>query len=238
MRPILWLVLLCTVVGHAAKDAPATSAASDSPTRFDKDILAFEALDKANPPPQHGLLLTGASTFRRWTDALEVFKAYPAINRGFGSSKTTDVLHYMDRITLPYHPRVIAYHCGSNDLNYDKATAAEVAGRVRTYWSRVRAENPDCVIILLSITHAPSRRAFWDEMKKTDAEFQKIAQTEKGVTFLDINPALNLPDGEPREGAYVKDNLHPSEQGYKAIAKLLLPAVAQAWQQTAPAFSK
>ena len=65
MRPILWLVLLCTVVGHAAKDAPATSAASDSPTRFDKDILAFEALDKANPPPQHGLLLTGASTFRR-----------------------------------------------------------------------------------------------------------------------------------------------------------------------------
>jgi len=231
-RLLAWLPLL--VLSALAADNPAAY----STEKFDKDIAAFEAADKANPPPQHAVLLSGASTFRRWKSYAEDFKGYEVINRGFGSSKTTDVLGYMDRITLPYHPRVVLFHCGSNDLNYDKATATEVADRVRTYWRRVKAENPDCVMILLSVTRAPSRRAIWDEMKKTDALFRQIAKSEKGVTYLDINPALNLADGEPRPGVYASDNLHPNEKGYEGIIALVRPALDQAWKETAPAFAK
>jgi lysophospholipase L1-like esterase len=53
---------------------------------------------------------------------------------------------------------------------------------------------------------------------------------------VDINPALNLPDGEPRPHVYLKDNLHPSEAGYEEMLKVIRPAVDSAWQATEAAF--
>jgi len=233
LRLLAWIPLALTLSLFAADVAqPAFSSA-----KYDKDIAAFEAADKANPPPPHAVLLSGASTFRRWTNYAEAFKGYPVINRGFGGSKTTEVLGYMDRITLPYHPRVVLFHCGSNDLNAGD-TAEAVAGRIREYLTRLRKNNPGCALIVLSTTHAPSRRKAWDEMKKADALFQQLAKSEKGVTYVDINPALNLPDGEPRPGVYASDNLHPNDKGYEGIIALLRPALDKAWQDTAPAFAK
>jgi lysophospholipase L1-like esterase len=55
---------------------------------------------------------------------------------------------------------------------------------------------------------------------------------------VDINPALNQPSGEGKEGHYLKDNLHPSEHGYQEIAKALKPAVDTAWKATEKAFKK
>ena len=228
MRLPLWLLSFGLVT---------LALAADYTSKFDKEIAAYEAKDQANPPPQHGVLLSGASTFRRWAKAAEALSGYPVINRGFGASKTTDVLGYEDRITLPYHPRVVVYHCGSNDLNAGDTPEA-VAGRVREYLTRLRKDNPHCAFILLSTTHAPSRRKTWEAMTKTDELFQKIAQAEKGVIYIDINPALNLPDGEPRPGIYVADNLHPSDKGYDAITAVLRPALDAAWKATAPAFTK
>ena len=235
--PFFWLCLLLSLAVQAADPNPSDATKSEQALRFSDDIKNFQAKDVANPPPPHGLLFSGASSFRRWTNLSEVFKGYPVINRGFGGSKTTEVLAYMDRITLPYHPRVVAFHCGSNDINAgDKAEL--VVERVRTYLHRLLQENPHCALVLLSTTHAPSRRKTWDEMVKLDRGFQEIARTEKSVTYVDINPALNLPDGEPRPGVYASDNLHPNEAGYVAISALLLPVIAAAWQQTAPAFTK
>jgi lysophospholipase L1-like esterase len=53
---------------------------------------------------------------------------------------------------------------------------------------------------------------------------------------VDINIALNLPNGEGKPGSYLKDNLHPDVEGYKAIASVLKPAVDAAWKATAAAF--
>ena len=231
LRLLAWLPLLFLSVFAADKPAAFSSA------KYDKDIAAFEAADKANPPPQHAVLLSGASTFRRWSKAAEALHGFPVINRGFGGSKTTEVLGYMERITLPYHPRVVVFHCGSNDLNAGD-TAEAVAGRVREYLTRLRKDNPDCAFILLSTTHAPSRRKAWDAMKQADALFQQIAKSEKGVTYVDINPALSLPDGEPRPDVYASDNLHPNDKGYEGIIAILRPALDQAWKDTAPAFAK
>jgi lysophospholipase L1-like esterase len=55
---------------------------------------------------------------------------------------------------------------------------------------------------------------------------------------VDINPALNLPDGEPRPDVYLKDNLHPSEAGYAAMLKFIRPAVDAAWQATEAAYKR
>lgn len=48
----------------------ANEQTSNSP-RFADEIANFEAQDKANPPPQNALLISGSSSARLWTTAAE-----------------------------------------------------------------------------------------------------------------------------------------------------------------------
>jgi lysophospholipase L1-like esterase len=170
-----------------------------------------------------------------WKNVAEEMKPYPVINRGFGGSYTTEVNGYMDRITLPYHPRVIAYQCGGNDVNAGDEPAAPI-GRIREYIERVRKENPDCAFVFIATTRAPSRKAKWPLLDEYNRQLAQICKDGKNLFFVDINPALNLPSGEGKPGSYLKDNLHPDVDGYKAIASVLKPAVDAAWKATEAAY--
>ena len=231
----LLLACLLAVSAFAADITKPYVPLAQQPLRMAKDIAAFEAADKANPPPQHALLFTGASTLRMWKNVAEEMKPYPVINRGFGGSFTTEVLGYMDRITLPYHPRVIVFQCGGNDINSGDPVEAPIA-RIREYLARVRKENPDCAIVFVATTRAPSRKAKWELLDEYNRQLEQIVKEGKGLWYVDINLALNLPNGEGKPGHYLKDNLHPDVEGYKAIAKVLKPAVDAAWQATEAAF--
>jgi lysophospholipase L1-like esterase len=233
----LLLACLLAVSAFAADGAKPHVPLAQQPLRMAKDIAAFEAADKANPPPQHALLFSGASTLRMWKNVADEMKPYPVINRGFGGSYTTEVLGYMDRITLPYHPRVIAYQCGGNDVNAGDEPEAPI-GRIREYIARVRKENPDCAFVFIATTRAPSRKAKWAQLDEYNRLLAQICKEGKNLFYVDINPALNLPSGEGKPGSYLKDNLHPDVAGYKAIASVLKPAVDAAWQATEAAYKR
>ncbi len=237
MRSSLLLSCLLAVASFAADVAKPHTPLAQQPLRMAKDIAAFEAADKANPPPQHALLFSGASTLRMWKNVAEEMKPYPVINRGFGGSYTTEVNGYMDRITLPYHPRVIAYQCGGNDVNAGDEPAAPI-GRIREYIERVRKENPDCAFVFIATTRAPSRKAKWPLLDEYNRQLAQLCKDGKNLFFVDINPALNLPSGEGKPGSYLKDNLHPDVDGYKAIASVLKPAVDAAWKATEAAYKR
>jgi lysophospholipase L1-like esterase len=243
MRPFLPLFLAAVLFGadapKPAEKAVAKAAAhkplAEQPLRMAKDIEAFEKQDKANPPPQHALLLSGASSLRLWKNVAEEMKPYPTINRGFGGSYTTEVLGYMDRITLPYHPRVVVFHCGGNDINAGDAPEAPLQ-RIREYVTRLRKDNPDAAVVFMATTRAPSRKAKWAGLDQFNRDLAAYAKEQKNTWFVDINPALNQASVEGKEGHYLKDNLHPSELGYKEIIKVLRPAVDEAWKATEAAF--
>src|SRR5512134_2671862 len=58
--------------------------------RWEKEISAFEASDRTNPPPQNGVLFIGSSTIRLWKTLASDFPGTPVINRGFGGSQIVD----------------------------------------------------------------------------------------------------------------------------------------------------
>ena len=225
----------CAAFGQATVTAPRTPLA-EQPLRMAKDIEAFEAHDRTHPPPKHAVLLSGASSLRMWKDVGEALAPLPVINRGFGGSYTTEVLGYMDRITLPYEPRVVVFHCGGNDINAGDPPAAPL-GRIRTYVDRLRAKNPDTAIVFMTTTLAPSRRGKWPLLAEFNQGLAAYVEQIANASLVDVNAALNLPGGEPRPDHYLPDDLHPSETGYAAIARLLKPAVNAAWEATAPAFA-
>ena len=83
----------------------ASSVAAQTSDRWEKDIAAFEAADKMTPPQKGGIVFVGSSTIRRW-DTASYFPDLKIINRGFGGSEMTDAVRYVDRIVIPYEPRL------------------------------------------------------------------------------------------------------------------------------------
>src|SRR5205823_5645605 len=55
------------ILGAASRGGLAQEKKAKGPERFEKDIAAYEAQDRENPPPKGQILFTGASTIRRWT---------------------------------------------------------------------------------------------------------------------------------------------------------------------------
>src|SRR4030095_17265864 len=77
--------------------------------RWEKDIAAFEAADLASPPPKGEILFVGSSTIRLW-DRKTAFPDLKTINRGFGGSEMQDSTRYVDRIVVPYSPRIVVVY--------------------------------------------------------------------------------------------------------------------------------
>src|SRR5258707_13179097 len=105
MRVLLALLVLC------AQD-PKTD-------KWEKDIAAFEAKDKATPPPQNEIVLVGSSSIRMWKST-EAFPDLKVINRGFGGSQMADSVRDAERIILPYKPPIVVVFAGGNDINAGK----------------------------------------------------------------------------------------------------------------------
>src|SRR5215470_16123502 len=70
--------------------------------RFEKNVQAYEAADKATPPPQGAILLLGDSQFYRWKTLREDLPEYTIINRGIDSFQFSDILYFFGRIVTPY----------------------------------------------------------------------------------------------------------------------------------------
>ena len=68
------------------------------------------------PPQKGGIVFVGSSTIRRW-DTAAYFPDLKIINRGFGGSELADAVRYVDRIVIPYEPRLVVVYSGDNDIS-------------------------------------------------------------------------------------------------------------------------
>ena len=205
--------------------------------RYAADIAKFVAQDKATPPPQNALLIAGSSSARYWITAAEDFKPYPVINRGFGGSKTTEVLSTMDRIALPYHPRLVIYFAGTNDLA-GGSKAEDVLENIRQYIERLRKENPKTGFVIMAGLKSPKRKPNWIEFDKFNDLLQKFCAAGKNLYYVDHNKVMNKPNGEAIAAYYREEGdsaLHANAAGYAEIVKLVRPVVDKAWAASDPA---
>ena len=204
--------------------------------RYAADIAKFVAQDKATPPPQNALLLAGSSSARYWITAAEDFKPYPVINRGFGGSKTTEVLSTMDRIALPYHPRLVIYFAGTNDLA-GGSKAEDVLENIRQYVERLRKENSKTGFVIMAGLKSPKRKPHWAEFDKFNDLLQKFCAAGKNLYYVDHNKVMNKPNGEAIAAYYREEGdsaLHANAAGYAEIVKLVRPVVDKAWAASDP----
>ena len=105
---------------------PGLHSRADEPTpdrfaKWEKEIAAFEASDREQPPKKGGIVFIGSSSIRLWKTLAEDFPRHNVLNRGFGGSEVEDSVHFADRIVIPYAPRMIVLYAGGNDINAGKS---------------------------------------------------------------------------------------------------------------------
>jgi lysophospholipase L1-like esterase len=205
---------LMTIASHAQSPALAE--------KFEKQVLAYEAEDRANPPPAHAILFAGDSQFYRWKTIHEDLPGYTLINRGIDSFQFRDLLKYADRLVTPYKPRLIVLHVGGNDVHNGR-TPAQVLEDFKTFVTVVRAKLPGVPIIFSSITPGPGR---WDEApqrRETNRAIGEYIASRPDLKFIDLWDAMLTRDGKPREDIWVEDRVHPNHAGYLIRVQLTRP---------------
>lgn len=196
---------------------------------YEAEIRAFEASDAARRPAPGQVLFVGSSTIRMWKTLGPDMSPAPILNRGFGGSKTRDVLAVFERIVKPYTPRVIVYYCGDNDLGTENTDAAGAADGFIEFNRRVRALWPGVRVIYIAIKPSIARWSNWDAMRRANELVRRHCEGTPGSVFVDTATPTLGPDATPDPSLFEADGLHLNAKGYRVWASVVRPAVLKAW---------
>ena len=156
----------------------------------------------------------GASSIRLWTTLAEDLPEYRVINRGFGGAQTTDVIHYMDRVLLPYAPAVIVFYPGADNTE-------TVLADFKDFVTNVRSMLPATHIVFMSLLAKPANPGSAERVREANRRVKEFADTQPGLSFIDVFSEMVGPDGHPKTEYFVEDGLHTSHRGYALWAKLI-----------------
>ncbi len=214
--PLLTLFLaslFCSTVPAVFAEDNAPKKRGPDPARWEKTIKKFEESDAKMPPPKGAVLWIGGSNARRWKDVNDHFPKHQVINRGFGGARLSDIVHFVDRIILPYEPKTLLVNAGGNDLG-GGVPPEQICDTARALIAKVRTSLPNTRICFNGLPSAHPKAV---ALHKLLAE---LARSEENVAFIDLKPAFTDDDGK-RLKFFVKDGIHFNDKGYAVLTELL-----------------
>jgi lysophospholipase L1-like esterase len=173
-----------------------------------------------------GIVFVGSSIFHRWTALTSQMAPLPITNLAFDGSETYDMLRMVNRVTA-LRPKVIAYYCGSNDVDAGESVSA-IVGRIVQFIERVDGALPGTRVVFVSVNRAPEKQDRWNVVDDVNRRMQKYAAEHPRVEYVDVNPVLFNADGEPRFELFMPDELHLRPPAYEEFARILKPVLTKA----------
>ena len=211
-----WFAFLSSGLLFASWPAIGAAQAPQDFGKWEKEISAFEQMDRTNLPPKGAHLFIGSSTIRLWKTLAEDFPDHRVINRGFGGSEIVDSTHFAERIIFPYQPAKVFLRAGGNDLWAGKSVE-QVFDDFKGFVSKIQAKLPETEIVFISLSPSIARWRQADKEKAVNDLVEKFARRSTRVRFID---AWSVPldnDGKPRPELFLLDKLHFNPEGYKLL---------------------
>jgi len=203
IKGLLW-VLLLFVHQLNAQNAPRFQEEVDDLIKGDS------AIRKKNI-----ILFTGSSSIRVWTSLATDFPKHNVLNRGFGGSEMADLINFVDKLIVPYHPKQIFIYEGDNDINAGKKPD-EILAQAHQLLMLIREKLPKKTEVLF-ISPKPSILRW--QLKDTYLEYNKKLEAWtkqfKNVKFIDVWTPMLEPDGNVKKDLFVEDGLHMNAKGYE-----------------------
>ena len=190
--------------------------------KWEKEIAAFEAMDRAHAPPTNAVLFVGSSSIRLWKTLAADFPEFPVINRGFGGSEMADSARFAGRIVLPYRPRQVVVYAGDNDLANGKPpeqVLADFKDLVAKVWERL----PRARIAYIAIKPSPSRWKLAAKVRAANRLIEEFSKSDERLDFIDIFAPMLDGQGQPREELFLADRLHLNTAGYRLWTEKVRP---------------
>jgi len=191
---------------------------------MDESVEAFVAADRANPPKTGGVVFIGSSSIRLWDDLEQQMPGRTIIRRGFGGSTLEDCVRYLDRLVLPYRPRLVVVYAGDNDVAQG-ALAGQVLERFKQFVEGIRAQLHGTRIAFISIKPSPARLGRLGTIRRANSLVQAYIADKPYLEYIDIfRPMLNA-EGLPRPELFSQDELHLNPTGYALWKSVVAPYV-------------
>lgn len=219
---LMWIPMLALLAAGCRSVVPNTLATHDS-SRWEKEIAAFEAADRTNPPPRDCIVFVGSSSIRLWTNLTADFPNLPVINRGFGGSQLADSVWFADRIIIPYHPQQVVIYAGGNDINAGKEPEL-VYGDFVALVTKLHTALPEARLAYISSAPNPRRWVQVEKVKRLNALAEAFCRRHH-ITFINVFPLMLGPDGQPKPDIYVADRLHMNPKGYAIWKTAVAPVL-------------
>jgi lysophospholipase L1-like esterase len=180
---------------------------------------------RSDPPtPAGGILFTGSSSIRRWKTLAKDMAPLAVINRGFGGAHLSHLTHFAREIFASGKPAAVVICAGENDLAAGKMPERVLMDFI-TFVDLVQIKCRVPRIYFISIKLSPLRRRKWDAIRRANELIRDSIRSHSGVTFIDINPAMAGPTGEPRRELWGPDGLHLSAEGYGVWTAVIKPVL-------------
>ena len=221
MRRKIWNFLVVWMLVSAAHALRGAETNHDF-AKWEKEIAAFERMDRTNPPPKNAILFTGASNIRRWKTLVQDFPGYPVLNRGFGGSEIMDATHFADRIIFPCAPRIVFLRAGGNEMWRGKS-AEQTFADFREFVAKVHAKLPQTEIVYIGGSPSPARLTQSDKTRTLNTLIQDFIRGKPYVKYLDTCSMVLGTNGLPRPELFAADGLHFNAAGFALLAERVRP---------------
>jgi len=205
------------------------TAQTTSSIPFQEEINVFIKKDSIAMPADNSILFVGSSSFNYWKDISNYFPGYPIINRGFGGSSLTDIIHFNQETILKYKPKQIYIYCGENDIAAsDTITPQIVFDRFKTLYIIIRNHlGNEIPIMYVSIKPSVARWSMEDKFVTANSLIRNFINKQKQTQFLDVHSAMLDTNGEVYKDIFIADKLHMNAKGYAIWQKIIAPTLVQ-----------
>ena len=218
-------------VCRAAPPPSGVSALAPLPATADAaaEINAFLKADRKQMPPAGAVLFMGSSSVRLWDTLAQDIPEIPVINRGFGGSQIYESTLYLDRIAVPYRPKVIVLFAGTNDLAYGNKGPQQVLAEYKDFVAKAHAALPDARLVYISISPTVARWKNEANILETNHLIQEFTLQNNSRTmklnFIDTHAQLLTADGLPQPALLRADGLHFNAAGYRVFTAIVKPRI-------------
>ncbi len=180
---------------------------------FSKEVVAIQRrIDTTWNPKIPTLVFTGSSSIRLWDDLQERFPEYQILNTGFGGSLSYDLLGYLDKLVLNYHPNKVFIYEGDNDLFY-RRKPKEIISNFVNIIKKIKEKNSNVEIVIISVKPSIARWKLRRKCQKLNEQLKQLAATDSAVAFVNIWDPM-LMGRKVNKSLFVEDGLHMNKEGY------------------------
>jgi len=206
---VVVLLLLCVSTVNA-QDIPKFQAEVDNLIKGDS------ALNKKKI-----ILFTGSSSIRVWNSLKTDFPKHNVLNRGFGGSEMADLVHFADKLIMPYHPKQIFIYEGDNDIGAGNSPD-EILAQADKLLSLIREKLPKKTEVLF-ISPKPSilRWHLKDNYVDYNKKLEAWTKQYKNVRFVDVWTPMLDAESNVMKDLFVGDGLHMNKKGYEIWARVI-----------------